>query len=459
MPDYQLASMIVCPEAEKDYPRIVYGEGVYLYDEDGNRYIDVSGGSAAVSSIGHGNREIADILYAQACKVSILPTHYFSSPVVEKYMKRLVAFCPPGFTRAWTVSSGTEAVENALKVAMQYHQLKKQPQRYKLIGRWGSYHGNSILTLDVGGMRIRRASYEHLLKCHPHIPPAYCYRCPFGLHRSCCHLECASSLEQVILEEGPETVAGFLVEPVVGAALGSLPAPDGYFARIREICDKYGILLIADEVMTGFCRTGKNFGIENWDVIPDIIAAGKGIASGYYPLSAIMLHEKVAHVFDEAKAPFLGGHTYACNPLGAAVGLYVLDFMERERICEYVAETGLFFLDSLQQLYQYPIIGDVRGMGLLCGFEIVKDKHTKAPFDKDMQVARQVGLEALKRGVILYPGRGSVDGISGDHVLLAPPLIITQEQLKRVVEVIKESIAEVCDRVCRGAALSKSGDR
>jgi adenosylmethionine-8-amino-7-oxononanoate aminotransferase len=443
MPKHQLSSMIVCPEVGKQYPRITHGEGIYLYDENGRKYIDVSGGSAAVTNIGHGDAEITKVISEQITKVAILPTHCFSSPVVEEYMEQLVAFCPQGFSTAWTVSSGTEAVENALKVAYQYHQLKNEGTRQKFIGRWGSYHGNSVLTLDVGGMKIRREVYDGLLKHHLHIPPAYCYRCPFGLSRESCSLQCARSLESIIMSEGPETIAGFLVEPVVGAALGAVPAPKNYFKVIREICDKYGILLIIDEVMTGICRTGRNFGIDNWDVVPDIIAAGKGIASGYYPLSAVLLHNKVASVFEEKRAPFLGGHTYACNPLGSAIGNYILEFMKKNNINEKVRRNGTFFLKHLQRLFDFPIIGDVRGLGLLCGFEIVKNRDTKEPFDPSFAISRKIGEAALKRGVILYPGRASADGVKGDHVLLAPPLIITEEELLHVSDLIYESVAEV----------------
>jgi adenosylmethionine-8-amino-7-oxononanoate aminotransferase len=387
---------------------------------------------------------IIKIISEQVAKVAILPTHYFSSPIVEEYMEKLVAFCPDGFSAAWTVSSGTEAVENALKIAFQYHQLRNQSSRQKFIGRWGSYHGNSVFTLDVGGMKIRRMAYDGLLKNHPHIPPAYCYRCPYNLSPSECNTECARSLESMIESEGPDTIAGFLVEPVVGAALGSVPAPDNYFKIVREICDRYGILLIIDEVMTGFCRTGRNFGIENWGVTPDIIAAGKGISSGYYPLSAVLLHNIVASVFEESKTPFLGGHTYACNPLGSAIGLYVLNFMESNKINDKVKQNGIYFMKQLQRLHSFPIIGDIRGIGLLCGFEIVKDKHTKEAFDPALGVSKKIGEAALKRGVILYPGRSSVDGVRGDHVLLAPPLIINQDELLHVAIVIYESIEEVC---------------
>lgn len=443
MPEFQLASMIVCPETGKDYPRIERAEGVYLYDEKGNRYIDVSGGSAAVSNIGHGNKELAAIMAEQAAKVSITPTHCFSSPISEAYMKRLVEFCPPGFSKAWTVSSGTEAVENALKVALQFHQLNGEPQRYKMIGRWGSYHGNSIFTLDVGGMKLRRQSYGRLLLQHPHVQPAYHYRSGSVDEARFLH-DCLADLENTIREEGPDTIAAFIAEPVVGAALGAVPAPAGYFEGVRTLCDRYGILFIVDEVMTGFCRTGKNFGIEHWDAVPDIIAAGKGIASGYYPLSAVVLHHKVAEVFEKKRASFLGGHTYACNPLASAIGLYVVDFMEKEQINKRVTENGKFFREQLETLYELPIVGDVRGIGLLQGFELVKDKQTKEPFDPALRLSKQIGAAALERGVVLYPGTGSVDGIAGDHVLLAPPLIIGQEVLVEVVKVIRECIEEVC---------------
>jgi adenosylmethionine-8-amino-7-oxononanoate aminotransferase len=436
-------SMIVCPDMDKDYPKIAYGKGVYLYDENGKEYLDASSGSAAVSNIGHGIEAIGEVMKVQAAKVSVLPTHAFSSSIVEEYLQQLVDFAPKGFTKAWTVMSGTEAVENAIKLALQYQQLIGSSTRYKVLARWGSYHGNSVFTLDVGGMKLRRTTYSKWMNNFPHIQPAYAYRRPAGMSIEEYSLQCSSELENTILEEGPETIAAFVVEPVVAAALGAVPPPPGYFKEIRRICSQYGVVLITDEILTGFCRTGKNFGMENFDIIPDIIAAGKGISGGYFPLSAVIAHSKITKAFEDTRTPFLGGHTFACNPIGAAVGTYVLEFIKKHNIAEKARISGEIFLKKLTRLYNYDIVGDVRGIGLLTGIELVSDKLTKSPFPKEMNISKRIGERSISKGVILYPGKGSVDGASGDHIMITPPLIIEESQLEQIVSVLEESISEV----------------
>ncbi|MGB8192956.1 MAG: aminotransferase class III-fold pyridoxal phosphate-dependent enzyme [Chitinophagaceae bacterium] len=436
-------SMIVCPDMDKTYPRISHGKGVYLYDENGKEYLDASSGSAAVSNIGHGLEAIGEVMKVQAAKVSVLPTHAFSSSIVEDYLRQLVDFAPKGFARAWTVMSGTEAVENAIKLSLQYQQLIGCATRYKILARWGSYHGNSVFTLDVGGMKLRRTTYSKWMNNFPHIQPAYAYRKPADMSMEEYSIQCSSELEKTIVEEGPDTIAAFVVEPVVAAALGAVPPPPGYFKEIRRICSQYGVVLIADEILTGFGRTGKNFGLDNFDIIPDIIAAGKGISGGYFPLSAVIAHSKITLPFEETKMPFLGGHTFACNPIGAAVGMYVLEFLKKHDIVKQAGVKGEIFLKKLTRLYKYDIVGDVRGVGLLAGIELVSDRLTKSPFPKEMNVSKRIGEKSISKGVILYPGKGSADGASGDHIMITPPLIIEEHQLERIVSVLEESISEV----------------
>lgn len=438
--DHLLRSSIVCPDYSKIYPQVSHGKGVYLYDHDGKEYLDAAGGKAAVANIGHGRAELGDVIRRQVEKLSIFPTHYFRSRELDDYLEMLVDFASPGYTRGWTVSSGTEAVENALKAAIQYHQIRGEQQRYKILARWGSYHGNSVFTLDVGGMEIRRKSYAPLLRNFRHVSPAYCYRCPFSLDKDSCEVDCASELESCILEEGPETIAAFICEPVVGAALGAVPAPGKYFDRIRQICDKYGILLIADEVMTGFGRTGYNLGINYWNVLADIVVLGKGMASGYYPLSGLLLHENIANVFEEAGQPFLGGHTYSCNPLAAVIGAYVLNCIKEEGLVENSRTVGKYLLDGLQTLKEYPLVGDVRGMGLLAGIELVNDPVLKTPFPRHLKVARRLGEIAFEKGLILYPGEGSAGEGNGDHILITPPLVITEQDVDRMIRILHESL-------------------
>ncbi|MFN8397016.1 MAG: aminotransferase class III-fold pyridoxal phosphate-dependent enzyme [Bacteroidia bacterium] len=434
--------MVVCPDWDIPYPRVSYGEGAYLFDESGKKYLDASSGSAGVANLGHGNREVAEVIAAQVARVAVTPTHAFASAVVEEYLHDLVAFAPEGCSKAWLAGSGTEAIENALKLALQYHQIRGEEERNIIISRWGSYHGNSIFTLDVGGMRSRRVPYGPWLQNPPHIGPAYAYRNQGDLPESQYALKAASELEEAVLSVGPERVAGFIAEPVVAAALGAVPAPEGYFRHIREICDRYGILLIADEVLCGFGRTGANFGLDHAGIRADIIATGKGISGGYFPLSAIILQDRVAAEFEAARAPFYGGHTFACNPVGAAVGAWALRHLREHDLVARAARLGEVFSQKLGRLYKHSIVGDIRGKGLMMGIEFVADRTTKSPFPKELAVSKWIARRAMDKGVVVYPGGGCVDGRSGDHIVLYPPLIVVEEDLDRIVDALDESIHE-----------------
>ncbi|MFT5892780.1 MAG: adenosylmethionine-8-amino-7-oxononanoate aminotransferase [Dokdonia sp.] len=436
-------SMAVCPDMNKQYAKIQYGKGVYLYDEQGKRYLDGSSGSSAVSNLGHGRQEIADVISQQVSKIAVLPTHAFNSDIVENYLQRLVDFAPEGFTKSWTVMSGTEAVENAVKLALQYHQIRGENNRYKIISRWNTYHGNSVFMLDIGGMKARRQLYTKWLNNFPHVSPAYNYRRPSQFSEQEYVQSLLQEFEATILETGPETVAAFIAEPVIAAAMGAVPPPKNYFRGMYEICQKYGILFVSDEILSGFGRTGENFGISNFGVTPDIIAAGKGISGGYYPLSAVIASEKVMQPLEDSKTAFLGGHTFSCNPVGAAVGTAVLDIMEREQLVRNSKDMGALFLKKLEVLRQYDMVGDIRGVGLQCGIELVQDKVTKTPFPPELGLSKKIGEKSIQKGVVLYPGKGSVDGIAGDHILITPPLTINEEQLDEIVHAIKECIEEV----------------
>lgn len=436
-------SMAVCPDMTKTYPKITHGKGIYLFDEKGKRYLDGSSGSSSVSNIGHGREEMVEVMADQISKITVLPTHAFNSDVVESYLQKLTEFAPEGFTKAWTVMSGTEAVENAIKLALQYHQLRGDNTRYKIISRWNTYHGNSVFTLDVGGMKMRRGLYEQWLHNFPHISPAYSYRKQEHLSEAEYVQELLEEFENTILKTGPETVAAFIAEPVIAAALGAVPPPVNYFKGIKYICEKYGILFISDEILSGFGRTGENFGINNFGITPDIIAAGKGISGGYFPLSAVIASEKVIQPLTDSKTAFLGGHTFACNPMGARVGAKVLEIMEREQLVANSKKMGAIFLEKLKSLYEFDIVGDVRGIGLQCGIELVQDRITKAPFPAEMKLSKMIGEKAIQKGVVLYPGSGSVNGVAGDHILITPPLTINEEQLDEIVDVMKDCLKEV----------------
>ncbi|WDF58188.1 aspartate aminotransferase family protein [Flavobacterium sp. KACC 22758] len=442
-----IQSMAVCPDMNKVYPKIDYGKGVYVYDQNGKKYLDASSGSSAVSNIGHGRTEIADVIHQQVSKISVLPTHAFNSDVVESYLDRLVSFAPAGFSKAWTVMSGTEAVESAVKLALQFHQLRGDFSRYKVISRWNTYHGNSVFMLDVGGMKIRRELYKQWLNNFPHISPAYNYRRPEELNEDQFVQSLLTEFETTIVEEGPESIAAFIAEPVIASAMGAVPPPANYFAGISKICKKYGILFITDEILTGFGRTGKNFGMDNYGVVPDIIAAGKGMSGGYFPLSAVIASSYVTQPFIDTKTPFLGGYTFACNPVGCAVGNKVMDILEREDVIGNAKRMGALFLEKLKALYEFEIVGDVRGEGLLCGVEIVQNQSTKEPFPVSMGISKMLGEKAIQKGVVLYPGRGSVDGLLGNHLQISPPLVINEEQLDEIVDVLKQCLKEVMSEI------------
>lgn len=443
-------SQLVCPDWEKSYPRITHGKGVFLYDENGKKYLDGSAGTAAVSNLGHGIEEAAEMLKEQALKVATIPAHLFSSDIVEDYFEQLVDFAPEGFTRAWTVSSGTEAVESSIKLAFQYHQLKGNHSKHQIISRWGTYHGNTIFALDVGGLKARRDFYQVYMNDFPHIDPAFPYRKPDHMSMEEYSRFCSNQLEEAILKSGPENVAAFIAEPVVAAALGAVAPPEGYFKHIREICDKYDVLLIIDEVLAGFGRTGKPFAIENFGVIPDIIASAKGISSGFYPLSAVLAHEKVTSELVKAKQHFFSGHTYACTPLGAAAGKFVLDYMAKHNVLENVNQMGeLQHQQFLKLKDKYDMIGDVRGVGLLRAIEFVQDRASKAPFPDEWQIAKRVVQKCMDKGVILYSIKGTVDYKHGDHILITPPLTINAEEIGMITQALDESLAELSKEIER----------
>ncbi|NCG18431.1 MAG: aminotransferase class III-fold pyridoxal phosphate-dependent enzyme, partial [Rhodobacterales bacterium] len=313
-----LNSQLIIPKYDKTYPMMVRGEGVYLFDSEGKRYLDGAGCTAAVTHIGHGDTKVADAMSAQARTLAVHPTHLFHSPIVEEYFERLCAFAPDGFTRAWTISGGTEAVENAIKLAFQYHKAKGRPSRHRIVGRWSSYHGSSIITLDVGGMVARRSFYTDLMPdLHLHTAPCLPYRRPAGMSERAYEDGLVQEFADLV-DQHPDEIAAFIAEPFVGSALGAAGATDTYFERIAAICRQHDILLIADEVMTGFGRTGLNFGCQHFGTHADILACAKGISGGYIPMGAILVRDEVAEALKESGDPFFSGQTYSCIPLAAA---------------------------------------------------------------------------------------------------------------------------------------------
>ena len=427
------------------YPTVVRGEGVYLFDADGRRYLDGSGGSAAVTSIGHGVEEVVAAMAAQARQLAYAPTHAFSTEASEACARLIVEeFAPPGIERVWFVSGGSEATENAVKIALQYQRERGKASKHLVIGRWSSFHGATLAALGYGGNAGRRRLYASVLPHAEHIAPCFPYRCACNGACPPCDLSCAYQLERVIRQVGPENVAAFIAEPIVGATLGAVAATPGYFAAIRQICDRYDVLFIADEVMTGFGRTGRNFALDHWDVVPDLIACAKGISGGYSPLGAVLVRPDIVSEVRERRASFVIGHTAAGNPLSCAVGSAVLTYIRDHDLVSNSAEVGAYFLDGLRDLQErHSMIGDVRGLGLLLGVEFVRDRTTKEPFPPAWRVAKRVGAATLARGLVSYPGTGTVDGALGDHLLYAPPLTITRAQLEDLLAILDESLLAV----------------
>jgi len=441
----QERTRVIYRDLHTAYPTIERGEGIYLHDTEGNRYIDGSGGSAAVTAIGHGVQEVVDVIAEQAKRLAYSPTHAFSTREIEECARLVVEeFAPPGLERVWFVSGGSEATENAVKMAIQYHRDRGNGTKHLIIGRWGSFHGATMASLGIGGNAGRRRKYAPALMHAEHIAPCHPYRCQAISHCPACDLSCARQLEYVINQVGAENVAAFIAEPVVGATLGAVAATPGYFQEIRDICDRHDVLFIADEVMTGFGRTGRKFGIDHWNVKPDLIACAKGIAGGYTPLGAVITTPEIVGEIRGRGGSFVIGHTASGNPLSCATGSAVMRYVIDNDLIANARDVGVYFLDSLLRLAgRHSIIGDVRGLGLLIGLEFVADRDSKAPFNPELFVSKRIAAETLARGLVSYPLQGCVDGVTGDHLLYTPPLTITRAQIDELVDILDNSLTSV----------------
>jgi adenosylmethionine-8-amino-7-oxononanoate aminotransferase len=439
-----LRSQLIVPDYDRTYPWIVRGEGVWLHDDQGRRYLDGSGATAAVTHLGHGDARVAEALAEQARTLAVHPTHVFHSPVVEAYFERLCAFAPEGFTRAWTVAGGTEAVENAIKLAFQVQRARGETRRRRVVGRWSSYHGNSLTALDVGGLVARRSYYTDLMPgLHLHVSPCLPYRRPEGLTEVAYEDALVAELEEVVAAH-PGEIAAFIAEPVVGSALGAAVPTPTYFERMAAICRAHGILLIADEVMTGFGRTGARFGCQHFGTHADILACAKGISGGYVPLGALLVHDDLVEDLRRSGDPFFSGQTYSCIPLAAATGLAVLDVIEEEDLVGRAARVGGSVLARMRsELGARPIVGECRGKGLFLGLELVADRASRAPFPDALRVGKRVEAAALRHGLVTLAAKGTVDRVHGDHLLLAPPLILTEDEGAFLVEALGRALDEV----------------
>ncbi len=430
----------------KAFPVAVRGEGTCIWDKDENKYLDFSG-SAAVNFIGHGVREVSEAMSEQAGKLEFVHTSQFTTPIAEAYAEELLAFAGDAFVNGavFFTCGGSEAIETAIKLARQYQVEIGQPRRYQILSRQQSYHGATLGALAVSGNKKRREIYLPMVREFPKIGLPYCYRCKY--EDQDCAAKYATELDEAAAASNGEAAA-FLLEPISGATLGAVVPPEGYLQKVAEICRRQALLMIADEVMTGMGRTGRRFAVEHWSVAPDILVTAKGLSSGYAPLGAVIANKKVVDAIASGSGSLLHGFTYNAHPISLAAGQAVLRRIRREHLVEAADEgrTGCVaarLKDAVETLRQEECVGDVRGLGLLRGVEFVQDKVKKTPFAPGTNFAGLVGAAAMKRGVLVYPMQGTLDGISGDHVLLAPPAVVSADEILWSVEQMRASIAEV----------------
>ncbi|RNF38842.1 aminotransferase class III-fold pyridoxal phosphate-dependent enzyme [Planococcus salinus] len=392
-----------------------------------------------VSNVGHGNKEVISGILDQVKELSFAHTSQFRNRPQEEYASLISEITPPALDYVYFLSGGSEANETAIKMARQYFIEKGKPSKYKVIGRWSSYHGNTLGTLSAGGHVKRRMAYTPLLIDFPHIDSPDWYRNP-----DADPIYYADLLEAEIKRQGEEQVAAFMLEPVTGTSNAASCSPSVYYQRIREICDQYDVLLICDEVMSGFGRTGKYFASEHFGFIPDLITGGKGISGGYAPLAAVIVKDSIFKTFFEGSGQFSHGHTYIGNPVSMQAGLMVLKYLRKYDVVEHVSEIGKYLLSELQNVKTTSdIIGDVRGLGLMIGVEFVADQENKTPFPPEAKLAEKVKKVCFENGLIVYPGSGHINGDQGDTVLIAPPFVITKEEVDELVGKFAESVNEI----------------
>ncbi|HLJ61191.1 MAG TPA: aminotransferase class III-fold pyridoxal phosphate-dependent enzyme [bacterium] len=415
--------------------RAVRAAGIYVYDSEGRRYLDGSSGPLA-ANIGHSVPEILAAMERQQRLLTFAHGSEFTTEAQEQAADLVVSFAPPGLTRVFFVSGGSEATETAIKMARQYWVDAGRPAKYKVMSKRASYHGATLGALSLSGFAARRAPYGPLLIPFPQIPEVHCRRCPFGLTYGGCGIECAAELEHAIQREGSETVAAFIAEPLSGAANAAVVPPPEYFPRIREICDRHGVLLIADEVMTGFGRTGANFALDHWGVVPDLIVCAKGMGAGYVPIGAVVAHERIADQLLRTSGRFIHGHTYAGNPLACATAAAVLQYVRDHDLVAAARRKGEWLARELEPLRRHPRVSEVRGRGLMWGIEFaVPEGHLAAA-----SPAAAVVAAAMRRGLLVYPAGGALPGRVADQILVGPPLTITADEMAELGRLLRTTV-------------------
>ncbi len=436
------ASHVFPRHSQAQLPLAVAGEGCRIIDSEGRRYLDACGG-AAVSCLGHSARPVIEAIKTQLDSLAYAHTSFFTSEPAEELAEMLIRRAPEGIERVYFLSGGSEATEAAIKLARQYFLEVGQPERRYFIARRQSYHGNTLGALSAGGNQWRRQPFEPLLSpAMRHIEPCHHWRfAAEGESPEDYGRRTADALEAEIKALGPETVAAFIAEPVVGATMGAVPAAPGYFKRIREICDRYGLLLILDEVMCGMGRTGTLFASEQEDILPDIVCIAKGLGAGLQPIGAMLTTGRIYRAFEEGSGFFQHGHTYIGHPTACAAGVAVLNEIEDRDLLLQVREKGASLKAQLEaRLGQHPHVGDIRGRGLFLGVELVEDRASKAPFDPARKLAARIKKEAMADGLMCYPMGGTIDGRRGDHVLLAPPFIVQDSDIAEIVDKLSGAV-------------------
>ncbi len=429
-----------------DWPVVSHGDGVYIFDTEGRKYLDACAGVHVVS-IGHGVARIAEAMKKQAEKICFPYGRFLSEPQID-LAGQVARMAPGDLSRVFFVSGGSEATEAAMKMARKYHVENGDHGKYRVITRWQSWHGNTIGALSMSGRSVWRNDYAPYLLDFPHITPPIPYRCPYCSERNECQLSCAEELERTIKQEGSENISAFIAEPVLGTSCAGVAPPPEYFRIVREICDRHNILFIVDEVVTGFGRTGLDFGIQHWDVTPDIIATGKGLSSGYTPIAATIASEKVYDAIYRDNDAFVHGHTYGANALSCAVALEVQNYVREHDLVARCRRMGDLMLEQMKPLEELPMVGEVRGKGLLIGVEFVADKAKRTPFDPQIGLTGKIVNRCMEKEVLIMPGApGLIDGVEGDHIALSPPFTITEEEIAHTVAVVRDSIGEIASEI------------
>jgi len=434
-------SHILHRQLRGNYPIAVSAQGCWLTDSAGKKYLDASGG-AAVSCVGHGHPDVLAAMHAQIDRIAYAHTSFFSTEVAEQLADTLIASAPHGISHAYLVSGGSEAMEAALKLARQYFVEKGEPQRARFIARRNSYHGNTLGALAVGGNQWRRRQFAPLLIDVEHVAPPYAYRDQHdGESPEQYGERLAQELQATVERVGGENVIAFVAETVGGATSGALTSPPGYFKRVREICDRYGMLLILDEVMCGMGRTGALHACQHEGIAPDLMAIAKGLGGGYQPVGAVLIGGKVIDAIGSGSGFFQHGHTYIGHPVACAAALAVQQVLARDKLVERCAQQGARLGVGLSEAFHdHPHVGDVRGRGLFQAIELVADRKSKQPFEPTLKLHAKVKRAAMETGLLCYPMGGTIDGVRGDHVLLAPPFIIADNELDLLIQRLRQAI-------------------